>query len=496
MSFKRQAAMSVFWVGVATVFTKALASLKTLILAKLLLPADFGLIQIAFLAIGAVQLFRELGFGSALIYRQDDLEEAADTAFWVILLSSIPLYLISYLAAQPLMRAFNRDLVTVVAAVPVLRALALTMIISSIGQVPTILLAKDLNFRAKIVPEMVGSVAGTTVSIVLALLGWNVWSLVTGYLVETGLAAILIWFISPWRPRWRFDRRVALEMFGYGKNIAGSQVLVFFITNIDDAFVSKLLGPAPLGQYGFAYKLSNLPATHITRLVGQVMFPAFSKVQHKLGALRDIYVRTTRYVSLISVPTALCIIAFAPEFINGVYGPTWAASIVPIQLLGIYGLIRSIAANMGSIFKAGGKPNWLVGIAAVRLTVMAALLYPATHYYGIIGVSALSAIVAVVDFVGSMILANRIIDLPSRVFLRMLAPIMVNALIAGAVAKVAHMLILGKLSVYFSLPLAGLLMAAIYGGLTWAVDGEIREIAKSAWQQGTSRLKSMGEGKA
>ena len=95
-------------------------------------------------------------------------------------------------------------------------------------------------------------------------------------------------------------------------------------------------------------------------------------MQDSLESLRDIYLKTTRYVSLVSVPAAICIIVFAPEFINDVYGAKWAPAIIPLQLLGIYGLIRSVAANMGNIFKAGGKPHWLVGIGAFRLTVMAA----------------------------------------------------------------------------------------------------------------------------
>ena len=486
MTFKRQAAISVFWVGVATVFVRTLSALKILILAKLLVPADFGLVQIAFLAISAVQLFRELGFGSALIYRQKDLENASDTAFWVILLSSIPLYLLATLTAEPLMRAFNRDMETVRQAVPVLRVLALTMIISSVGQVPTILLAKDLNFRLKIVPEMAGALAGTALAVVLAISGLEVWSLVAGYLLETAVAATAIWFISPWRPRWRFDTRIAKEMFAYGRSIAGSQVLVFLITNIDDAFISKLAGTGALGLYGFAYKIGNLPATQISRLVGQVMFPAFSRVQNNLSSLREIYLKTTRYVSLVSVPASLTIIAFAPEFVNGFYGDAWAPAIVSMQLLGVYGLIRSIAANMGSIFKAGGKPHWLMGIAGFRLAVMAAGLYPATKLYGFTGVSALSAAVAIVDFFISMTLTHRIIDQSSRQFLRMLLPIFVNGTIAVAIAKIGFPL-LTALPLSIALLAAGLAIGAIYGALTWLVDAEVRQLTVSAWQEGQRR---------
>ena len=489
---KRQAATSVFWVGVAMVFARAIGALRKLILAKLLLPSDFGLVAIAVLAIDALQFLRELGFGSALIHRQEDVEEASHTAFWVILLSSLPLYAIAFLAAEPLMLVFNKEVETVRQAVPVLRALALTMVISSIGEVPIILLAKELNFRQRIIPQMWGAFAGGLLSISLALAGLGVWSMVSGYLFETAVAATVIWFISPWRPRWRFNTRIAREMFGYGRNIAASRVLVFFITNIDDAFVSKMLGLEPLGQYGFAYDLSNLPATQITRLVGQVMFPAFSKVQHDLHALREIYLKSTRYVSLVAVPVAICIIAFAPEFIHGVYDePWWAPTVLPIQLLGIYGLMRSIAANMGSVFQAGGKPQWLVRIALLRLGVMVAGLYPATRYYGIVGVSALSAAVAVVDFVISMVLSNRIIDLPSAKFLRMLWPILGGSLAAAVVAKLAHPWLTG-LPIWVSLPLAGVVMAVVYGALMWALDAEVRGLARTIWGEAKRRGRALG----
>lgn len=483
MTVKRQAAVSVFWVGVASVVARVVSSLRMLVLAKLLMPADFGLVAIALLAIGALQLFHELGFSSALIYRQDDLEDAADTAFWVILGTSVPLFFVAYLAAEPLMQLFNKDAATVVQAVPVLRVLALSMIISSVGEVPTTLLMKDLRFRAKIVPELLGALSGAILAIVLALAKLGVWSLVAGYLVEAAVAAIVVYFLCPWRPRGRFHSRLAHEMFGYGKHIAGSRILVFGITDIDDVFVSKLLGSSALGFYSFAYKLSNLPATNITRLVNQVMFPAFSKMQEDREVLRDVYLRTTRYVSLLTIPASLCIMAFASDFIHGFYGDKWAPSIAPIQLLGIYGLARSIAANMGNVFKASGKPQWLTTIAAVRLSVMAALLYPATRYYGIVGVSVLSAAVAVVDFFVSMALTHRIVRHSSAAFLVMLSPILVNALLATAVAKLAFRYC-GFLPLIARFLAAGALLGVVYGALVWITDSDVRGLARVAWREG------------
>jgi O-antigen/teichoic acid export membrane protein len=490
MSVRRQAATSVFWVGVATIIARVLSSLRMLILANHLLPVDFGLVYIAQLGMNAIQWLRELGLGSALIYRQDDMEDAASTAFWLILLSSIPIYLLIYLVSEPMLRILSSDPNTVAQAVPVLRTLALTLVISSVGEVPIVLLAKDLNFRLKVVPDLVGSVVGALLSIGMAISGIGVWSLVAGHLARTIVSSTVVWFISPWRPRLLFDARLAKEMFSYGRNIAGSRVLVFLITNIDDVFVSRIAGANALGIYGFAYGVGNLPATQIGRLVGQVMFPAFSKVQENIEALRGIYWKTTRYVALLSIPASLTIIAFAPQFIGGYYSAEWAPAALAIQLLGVYGLMRSIAINMGSVFKAGGKPEWLLRIAAVRLAIMAALLYPATTRWGIAGVSGLSAVVAIIDLGVSMTLAHRITGQSSVAFLRMLAPIFGSSVVAVGAARVVYPLA-APLGVTPALAIATAIIALLYGGITWLVDEEMHEFARAGWREGTRRLRSI-----
>ncbi|PKO24171.1 MAG: hypothetical protein CVU38_00345, partial [Chloroflexi bacterium HGW-Chloroflexi-1] len=128
------------------------------------------------------------------------------------------------------------------------------------------------------------------------------------------------------------------------------------------------------------------------------------------------YLTVVRYVSWITLPIAAATILFAPEFVMALYGETWAPVILPLQLLAGYGLIRSIAANMGSIFRAMGKPQWLTYIAAWRLTTMLVFLYPVTMRWGIAGVSALSLVVAVVDFVISASLVGRLVTAPWFVY--------------------------------------------------------------------------------
>jgi len=470
MSLKRQVASGLFWVALAQLVARGLAFVTTLILAKLLTPAIFGLVGMAALAIAALRYFQNIGFDAALIYRRDDIEEASQTAFLAVLASSALVYLVAVTTA-PWVAVFFRQ----PDVIPVLRVLALTVPISSFGRVPFSLLSRELDFRRKIIPELSASVVGNTAAILLALHGAGVWSLVWGELIRSGIAVVLVWLVSPWRPRWHFSLQQARQLFSYGKHIVSSQTLIFLITNVDDAVVGRWAGQAALGYYGFAYRISNTPATQITRVLSQVMFPTFSKLSGgNAGQTRARYYLTTvRYVSWVTMPIAIATILFAPEFIQGLYGETWAAAILPLQLLAGYGLIRSIAANMGSIFRAMGKPQWLTYIAAWRLVTMLVFLYPVTVRWGINGVSALSVSVAVVDFVISASLVGRLVDAPWRAYARILIPPGAAALAAGLIAHWLYpYLPLTKAS--FNLLAAGTLLVLIYAGLVWLVDHEVR----------------------
>ena len=293
MTLRRKVSTGLFWEGGAALIGQGLSFVVSLLLARLLAPEYFGLISIATLAISSLVFFQELGFSAALVYRQDDVEAAANTAHWTIIASSVVLYIIGFILAPLVARFFRSPEVT-----PILRVLALTIVISSLSRVSYTLLFKDMAFKKKVLPELLASLAGSVTSLLLALAGWKVWALVSGELVNASFATILVYLFYPWRPKLQFVRSLFREMFGYGKHIAASQILIFGITNVDDMFVGRMLGQAALGQYGLAYKISNLPATNITRLVTRVTFPAFTLLQGDIARMRGAFFRVVRYVSL------------------------------------------------------------------------------------------------------------------------------------------------------------------------------------------------------
>ncbi|MCZ7568441.1 MAG: lipopolysaccharide biosynthesis protein [Ardenticatenaceae bacterium] len=475
-------ARGVAWISGARIATKALNFFEFLILARLLAPQYFGLVAIADLAINALQLFQELGFGAALIYRKDRVREAASTAHWLIITSSTLLFLIAFAAAGPIARLFSNEPGDALQVIPILRVLAFTMVLDSISQVALVMMAKELDFGRKVIPEVVTQVGGAVLTLSLALSGVGVWSIVWGRIFEAASLAMVIWFFTRWRPAFRLDPGLAREMFAYAKHIGGSQILVFFITNIDDAFVARINGAAALGLYGLAYKLSNMPATEISKVVAQVTFPAFATVQDDLQRLRRAFLKTTRLVSLLSIPVSICIITFADDFIRNAYGIRWEGAILPLQLMGVYGLLRSVAVNMGSILKAGGKPQWLMGIATWRLATMALLLYPAARFWGIVGVSALSAAVSIADFFISAHLTNKIAATSWGDWLRIIGPPLALSLVAAPVAKIVYRAVLQPLPKSAALPMAGVCFFAVYGTMLLSLDRETRDLLLGLWR--------------
>jgi len=470
MSLTRQIKRGVFWVAVSTVSVRLLGFAATFILAKLLLPEDFGLVAGAYLAIDALQLFEEMGFGSALIYRQREVDEAADTTFFIVIFTSLLSYAIAY-AAAPWVAQIAKQPDPRIAEV--LRVLALNLVVGSFGRVPLVLLAKELDFRRRLLPDVLPNLAYALLAVLLAVAGFGVWSIVYARLASTVLRVILAWWVTRWRPRARFVLRLARELFDYGKHIVASQILIFGITNIDDAFVLRMQGLSAEGLYDLAYRTSNMPATQITGLVNQVMFPALAKLQDDPITFRHTYFQALRYVSLLAIPVAMGTILFAPDIIATIDAEKWAGAVLPLQLLGIYGLLRAVAANMGNVFKGGGKPKWLTGIALWRLTTMALLLYPVTRFWGIDGVSGLSAAVAIVDFFISGTLANRVIRSSWADHGRVLLPILGCSVVAGALGwAVPHSAALEPSAL--ALLLGGGAMIAVYVVLSWLTQPDLR----------------------
>ena len=274
MNLKDKTINAFLWASSAKVISQGFSWIVTILLARLLLPSDFGLLAIAWIFVGFLDLVIEMGIGAAIIQRKETDDDALYSIFWFSIIIGICFYLIVFFLAPTFSRFFSNENLT-----NVLRMLAFIFVIGSFQIVPFNLLTKELEFKKRSIAEFLGVFSGGTLSIVLAILGYGVWSLVYGPILRYLVFAIMFFYFSQWRPKPVFMFKKIKSLLNFGFSVAGSRVLVYFYSNADAMIIGKILGNIFLGYYVMAYNLSRIPIDKITAIINQVAFPVFSKLQ-------------------------------------------------------------------------------------------------------------------------------------------------------------------------------------------------------------------------
>ena len=255
-SLMRRTRSGVLWVGVVMIGSKVLSVATTLILARLLAPNDFGLVAASGIVISALALFTDLGFGAAIIHSRANRQRMASTAFFILPVIGLGLYVLAFASAPTLAHLLGSP-----GAATIMRIVAVNIVLSSLTIVPSVLLEKDMAYRRKVIPDLVPTIVYIPVTLTLAAgLHWGAYSMAWGMVAMAVTSLVLNWVVSGWRPSPVFDWAVARDLTRYGRNVLGGSLVAYLATNLDNAFVSRAVGTAGLGYYTLAYSIANLPA--------------------------------------------------------------------------------------------------------------------------------------------------------------------------------------------------------------------------------------------
>jgi len=424
---RRDAVRGVGWAFFSSMSVRVMQAIATLVLAKLLMPADFGVFALATLAINATAILRDVGLAQGLIYQQGDIGRSANTAFLLVAASSVALAVLLFASAPALGLAFSASEI----AGPV-RAMSAALIISGAANVPLALLDKQLKFKRRAVPEVAGAIAYAAISIGLAAAGFGVWSLVVGWLGTAVVSTMAAWMVCQWRPTFEFHREEARVIVGYGKHLMVASLAVFLFFQIDKAVVGKWLGVAALGFYSMAFTVCNLPATNLTHVVSKVMFPTYSQLQDDLSEMRFVYLRTIKYISLAAFPAAVGILVLSGPAISLFYGEKWMPAIPLFHILAFYGLLRSIGGTAGAVFMSTGRPEFVRRVSVIQLLIAVPLLYPITGVFGTAGVAVLFTSAYAVGTVYSLGKVQQILGIEPMSYVNAVGPSLAAAALAGA----------------------------------------------------------------
>lgn len=452
-SLQQKVLRSGFWVGLSSVIGSGLSFLRSIVLARLLMPEAFGVMAICSMVIRGMEIFTETGFGAALIHRQQRFEDARDTAFTLWVLRGTVLSLVAFLVAPWIAEFYNEEVLASVISV-----VGICFFLSGLTNVNTIALQKELDFKRLTQFEQMGAVLTTVIAIGLAYVLRNVWALVYAQLAGTVISVGLSYLLVPGRPRLRFDPVIAKELFSYGKFMTGLAIVVFAANQMDNAIIGKLLGMEALGYYSVAYTLANVLSTDLSKMVARVFFPLFSKLQADPGQLRREYARGIGLIAAIVVPISVVTMVLAEEIIAVLYGAKWAAAVAPLQILAAFGCFHALWMLNGYLCNAIGKPQVDFYMNGLRFVMVLGLLYPLTRAYGLWGASLAVAIPMAGQCLAGIYLARLVIGAPVSVTFRPVGIALAQS------AGIAALLFFAK-SVINSNSMAGLVALIVLGGI-------------------------------
>lgn len=375
-----QAAKSAVWSTVLNIGGRAVSITKLIILTWFLAPQAFGRVGLAILTIQIVKTIIDISEAAPLIQWSDDIEPYLDVVFTTRIVKNILIAVVAFLIAPFAASFFDEPVVS-----PLIRFLSITPIIYGLRNPGVVYFRKDLEYHRKFLYQLSRDVVVAVVAIGSAVVFRNEWAIAVGYCAGKINTFVISYLLHDYRPSLSVDLDKFKKLLDFGKWVTVSSVLALALTKGDDLFIGWFLGSSALGIYTVAYRFSNAPATELTDVIADVMFPAFSQIQDDITRVHDAYLTTLQLVSTVAFPMSFGIITVAPVFVPAFLGSSWMSAIPLMQLLAIWGLLEAIERTVKPILYAIGNPHYRTTIQVLKLVSIALGMYPLTAKYGVAG---------------------------------------------------------------------------------------------------------------
>ncbi len=375
MSDLRAAARSGFFFGGFRLFTQALSWGITIVIARMLNPEDYGLMEMALVLIAYVELFSELGLGAAIIQRKEISQKELSSIFWLSFIVSNALGVVSFALAYPTAWIFGESrIISVTQAMSVLFAVGGLMI------VPFNLLMREFKFKEVGIIECVAVILSGGSMLFMAKAGWGIWTLAAGTILARCVTVALVCSVAKWRPNFYFRFADVRPLLSFGLKVAGSRSLHYIFRKLDRIIVGKMLGVESLGYYTLALTFAEAPTSKFISFITQISFPIFSRLQGDLLKFGDIYVKLTKYIAILMTPIFLGGFFFSREIIAVCLGEKWIPITSLFSMFCLSQFIYSLCSLSVVVNNAQARPQWCLYMTSILAFFMPISIYVAAHY--------------------------------------------------------------------------------------------------------------------
>lgn len=405
----------------------ALSLARSIFLARLLAPADFGVFGIATLSVAVLQTFSQTGFRHALIQKKGEIESYLDSTWTVGIIRGIALSLL-LLGGAPFVALFFAE----PRAVSLIRIVAVSVLVEGFHNPGVVYFRKELEFDKQFLYEFAGIGADLVAAVCFGVALQSALALVFGLLARNVVQLVMSFALHPYRPRFLLDRRKCMDLIGFGRWVLGYSATVFLATQGDDIFLAKFLGVGALGLYQMAYRVSSIIKHECAAAISLVSYPTFSKLQDDRGRLKDVFLKAWEFSFFIGLPAVTGIVVLASDGIRVFLGDKWLPMATTMQILAVAGLAWTVLRVVGPLFEALGHPDIVFWVNLTRLTAMTIFIYPLTARLGVEG-TAVAVLLA--NGIAAALAWSRmldVLDMPQATPLQAILPSVAGSLGLGA----------------------------------------------------------------
>lgn len=349
---KRVAVKSTFWAGIEQYTTQGVQFLSSIVMARLLLPEDYGILAMLFIFMDLSAMITDMGFTTSLIRRQNCTKADYSTVFYINVCISILLYGIFCLSSSIIARFYSQPILQQV--IPII---GITFVLNALYAIPSTLLTKNLRFNVRAQIVILESVLSAICGITFAYMGYGLWALVIQILIKSFLRLLLFSIASRWRPDLIFSFQSLNRLYSFGSKVLGANLLFTIYQNAYSVIIGRFLSPAALGYFSRADGYSKLIPINISTVLMKVMLPLISKIQDNNEELISVNKQTVIITSFVIFPLSMFLAGAASPLISVIITDKWLPCVPILQILCLAIMTEHIAWINWDFILAKGYSN-------------------------------------------------------------------------------------------------------------------------------------------
>jgi lipopolysaccharide exporter len=459
-SVNRQIARGAAWMVAFKMVDNALGLVSTLVLARMLAPADFGLVSMCMVLMAAMTLLMSFSFDIQLIQNPNAGREHFDTAWTFNVLFATGCGILMALLAPATASFYREPRLELIVYV-----MAVNFVLQGFSNIGTVKFRREMRFDREFKFLLSKRMSSLLVTIPLAIYMRNYWALVIGQLAGTILSLVMSFVVSSYRPR--FSLAAKGEMF-HGSTWLMVNNFIQFLHNRAPTFViARISGAQWVGVYSISAGISLLPSNELVAPINRAAFPGYAKAASDMDKLRDSFLKVISSIALIALPAGIGIVAVAELLVPAALGWKWMDAVPIIQILAIYGIIKALQTNISYIYLVLNMTKRITMITSIQVLIQTAALVPAVYMYGIKGAawSYLGTSILLIPL--NQYLVAECLQLSATRFCReLMRPLIASLAMLATVAAVRSQLVLRHETLDYVL---ALLLCAATGALVYVV---------------------------